>query len=81
LVYSNEDTVKRTLPGLIISILLKNNNLVTEESLINIISPIIGDLRKPDGSKYKVIILHYLQAIIKIITFLKKNIGKSAKGN
>lgn len=54
LVFKNEDTVKKTLPGLIISIMIKNNNFVTEDSLIDIISPIMGDLRKPDGSKYKV---------------------------
>lgn len=55
LVNGNEDTVKKTLPGLIISLLLRNKNFATEDFLINFISPIIGDLRKPDGSKYKVI--------------------------
>jgi hypothetical protein len=54
LVCGNEETVEKTLPGIIISIILKNSYEVTEEFLINNISPIIGNLRKPDGSKYKV---------------------------
>jgi len=66
LVFNNEETVRKTLPGLIISLLLKNSNSATEEFLINYISPIIGDLRKPDGSKYKVIIFLFTRYKINI---------------
>ena len=55
LVHLNEATVEKTLPGLIISLILKNEQEIKEEFLINCVSPIIGNLRKPDGSKYKVI--------------------------
>lgn len=55
LILGNEELIEKTLPGLIISLIIKNSYQIKEEFLMNYISPIIGNLRKPDGSKYKVI--------------------------
>jgi len=70
LVNENEETVKNTLPGLIISLVLKNKYSVNEDFLINCISPIIGNLRKPDGSKYRVLFLFLILILIIIIIFV-----------
>jgi len=54
MVFSNEEIVRKTLPGLIITLILNNSETITEDFIVTNISPIMGDLRKPDGSRYKV---------------------------
>lgn len=54
LVANNLETIEKTLPGLIISLIIKNSHQIKEDFLHKFITPIIGNLRKPDGSKYKV---------------------------
>lgn len=61
LILGNEELIEKTLPGLIISLIIKNSYQIKEEFLMNYISPIIGNLRKPDGSKYKAIKIFYIK--------------------
>jgi len=50
----NLNLIEKTLPGLIICLLYRNNNNPIEETKIyEIVSKSYGDLRKPNGSKYK----------------------------
>lgn len=52
---NNLNLIENTLPGLIICLLFKNNNNpIPEIYLLNIISSRFDELRKPNGSKYKV---------------------------
>lgn len=60
MVFSNEEIVRKTLPGLIITLILNNSDNITEDFIMTNISPIMGDLRKPDGSRYKVLMLKLL---------------------
>ncbi len=54
MVFANEDVVRKTLPGFIITLIIRNSDYISEDYIITSISPIMGDLRKPDGSRYKV---------------------------
>ena len=50
----NLHTCENTLPGYMISVMLKKGHPIGEDQLLDVILPKINDLRKPDGSKYKV---------------------------
>ena len=51
----NLNLIENTLPGLLICFMYKNNNVpISEVILFNIVSNKYYDLRKPNGSKYKV---------------------------
>ena len=50
----NLHNCENTLPGYMISVMLKKGHPISEDLLLDVILPKINDLRKPDGSKYKV---------------------------
>ncbi len=55
LLAKNLNLIEKTLPGLIICYLFKNNNIpVPESTLYGLILKDFNELRKPNGTKYKV---------------------------
>jgi hypothetical protein len=46
---------ENTLPGFLISLMVKKGEPMSETELFDEVFPKIGNFRKPDGSKYKVI--------------------------
>jgi hypothetical protein len=57
---SNLNLIEGTLPGLIISLMHKDNAPVTENYLLSQIFPRFEDLRKINGSKYHVRLIMYI---------------------
>lgn len=51
---SNLPMSENTLPGLIISAMVRSSKPLTENEIYEFVFPKFKDLRKPDGSKYKV---------------------------
>ena len=51
----NLNLIENTLPGLLINFMYKNNNIpISETILFNLVLNKYNDLRKPNGTKYKV---------------------------
>lgn len=52
LISENRLIIENTLPGLVISLIIKNNYQIKEDYLIAHISPMVENLKRPDGAKY-----------------------------
>lgn len=58
---------ENTLPGYMITVMIKRGQPIPEDELYEMIMPKINDLRKPDGSKYKVRNKFHLSITFKIL--------------
>ncbi len=66
---SNLILAEGTLPGLLISIMFKENNSVTQNFLLGKIGDKFDTLRKLNGAKYRVMDFLILLIFIKVIKF------------